>query len=108
LNFARDNEQRNGGGDRAAAVASFDWLAPLPVFTGIGVVFGYAPLGASGIVLKSEGALRDWAGRQRRSARGIAVVLVLGAPGCSSLPIIAIYSIAVFWMFRGKMCEGYR
>jgi hypothetical protein len=28
--------------------------------------------------------------------------------GLFVLPIIAIYSIAVFWMFRGKMREGYR
>jgi cytochrome bd-type quinol oxidase subunit 2 len=47
------NEQYAGG--------SFDWVAPLPVFCGIGLVFGYALLGASWIVLKTEGALRDWA-----------------------------------------------
>jgi cytochrome d ubiquinol oxidase subunit II len=28
--------------------------------------------------------------------------------GLFVLPIIAIYSIAAFWMFRGKMREGYR
>jgi cytochrome bd-type quinol oxidase subunit 2 len=28
--------------------------------------------------------------------------------GLFVLPIITIYSIAVFWMFRGKMREGYR
>ena len=40
---------------------SFDWLHPFAVLTGIGLVFGYALLGAGWIVLKSEGALRDWA-----------------------------------------------
>jgi cytochrome d ubiquinol oxidase subunit II len=41
-----------------------DWLAPLPVLTGVGLVLGYAFLGAGWIVLKSEGELREWA-RQR-------------------------------------------
>ena len=40
---------------------SFDWLHPFAVLTGIGLVFGYALLGAGWIVLKSDGALRDWA-----------------------------------------------
>jgi cytochrome d ubiquinol oxidase subunit II len=34
---------------------AFDWLAPLPVLTGIGLVLGYALLGAGWIVLKSDG-----------------------------------------------------
>ncbi|MCB1964543.1 MAG: cytochrome d ubiquinol oxidase subunit II, partial [Candidatus Accumulibacter sp.] len=40
---------------------SFDWLHPFAVLTGIGLVFGYALLGAGWLVLKSDGALRDWA-----------------------------------------------
>jgi cytochrome d ubiquinol oxidase subunit II len=41
----------------------FTWLAPLPVLTGIGLVLGYALLGASWVVLKCEGELREWARR---------------------------------------------
>lgn len=40
---------------------SFDWLHPFALLTGSGLVFGYALLGAGWVVLKSEGALRDWA-----------------------------------------------
>ena len=40
---------------------AFTWLHPFPVFTGIGLMLGYALLGACWIVLKTEGALRDWA-----------------------------------------------
>lgn len=40
---------------------SFGWLHPFPVLTGVGLVFGYALLGAGWLVLKSEGAMRDWA-----------------------------------------------
>jgi cytochrome bd ubiquinol oxidase subunit II len=47
------NGQYSGG--------AFDWLAPLPVLTGIGLVLGYALLGASWLVLKSDGELKEWA-----------------------------------------------
>jgi cytochrome d ubiquinol oxidase subunit II len=40
---------------------SLDWLHPFPLLTGVGLVLGYALLGAGWIVFKSEGALRDWA-----------------------------------------------
>jgi cytochrome bd ubiquinol oxidase subunit II len=43
------------------AGGSFDWLHPFAVFTGIGLVFGYALLGAGWMVVKSDGPLRDWA-----------------------------------------------
>jgi len=56
----------------------FEWLAPLPVFTGIGLVLGYALLGAGWLVLKSEGRLRDWAWpRVPRLAGAVLVVLAL-------------------------------
>jgi cytochrome d ubiquinol oxidase subunit II len=37
------------------------WLHPFPVLTGIGLVFGYALLGAGWLALKTDGALREWA-----------------------------------------------
>jgi cytochrome bd ubiquinol oxidase subunit II len=43
------------------AGSSWDWLHPFAVLTGIGLVFGYALLGAGWMVVKSEGTLRDWA-----------------------------------------------
>ena len=48
-----ENAQYSGG--------AFDWLHPFAVLTGIGLVLGYALLGAGWLVFKSEGALRDWA-----------------------------------------------
>jgi cytochrome d ubiquinol oxidase subunit II len=50
------NGQYSGG--------AFGWLAPFPMMTGIGLVLGYSLLGAGWLVLKSEGALRDWASRR--------------------------------------------
>ena len=40
------------------------WLSPFAVFCGIGLVFGYALLGATWLVHKTEGGLRDWAYRR--------------------------------------------
>jgi cytochrome d ubiquinol oxidase subunit II len=51
----------------------FDWLAPLPVLTGVGLVVGYALLAAGWLVMKSEGDLREWA-RQRIPSLSIAVL----------------------------------
>jgi cytochrome d ubiquinol oxidase subunit II len=44
--------------------SAWEWLAPLPILSGIGLVLGYALLGAGWLVLKSQGALRDWAYRR--------------------------------------------
>jgi cytochrome d ubiquinol oxidase subunit II len=63
-----ENNQFAGG--------AMDWLAPLPVLTGIGLVLGYALLGAAWLVLKSEGAFRDWA-RARIPWLALAVLVVL-------------------------------
>ena len=63
------NGQYSGG--------SFDWIAPLPILTGIGLVLGYALLGAGWLVLKSDDPrLRGWA-RERISVLLKAVVAVL-------------------------------
>ncbi|NEZ03741.1 cytochrome d ubiquinol oxidase subunit II [Wenzhouxiangella sp. XN201] len=42
---------------------AFDWLTPFTVMTGIGVVAGYALLGATWAILKTQGETRDWAYR---------------------------------------------
>jgi cytochrome d ubiquinol oxidase subunit II len=57
---------------------AFEWLAPLPVLTGIGLVLGYASLGAGWLVLKSEGDLREWARRRiPRLTLTLLVVLIV-------------------------------
>jgi cytochrome bd ubiquinol oxidase subunit II len=60
------------------AGGAFGWLHPFAILTGIGLVFGYALLGAGWLVLKNEGALRDWAYRRIRwLAAGVLIVLFL-------------------------------
>jgi len=59
------------------AGSPFEWLHPFAILTGIGLVLGYALLGAGWLVLKSEGVVRDWAFR-RVGWLAAAVLVVLG------------------------------
>lgn len=56
---------------------ALDWVHPFPIFTGIGMVLGYALLGAGWLVFKGEGALREWA-YARIPWLAVAVIVVLG------------------------------
>jgi cytochrome bd ubiquinol oxidase subunit II len=51
---------------RHFAGTSFDFATPFAFFTGLALVAGYGLLGASWLILKTEGDLQDWA---RRAAR---------------------------------------
>ena len=46
--------------------SSFACFTPFSLFTGIALLFGYGLLGAGWLVLKTEGALQQWARRQGR------------------------------------------
>jgi cytochrome d ubiquinol oxidase subunit II len=64
--------------DRQFAGTAFDWLAPFPLLTGIGLVLGYALLGGGWLVLKAEGEVRERALRLiPRLAATLLVVLAL-------------------------------
>jgi cytochrome d ubiquinol oxidase subunit II len=54
----------------------FGWLHPFAVLTGLGLVGGYALLGAGWLVLKNDGDLRDWA-RARIRWLAVAVLAIL-------------------------------
>ncbi len=43
---------------RAYSVGWLDWLTPFSVFTGLAVVVGYGLLGATWLILKTEGDLQ--------------------------------------------------
>jgi len=55
---------------RVFAGTSWDWIAPFPLLTGVGLLVGYSLLGATWLVMKTEGELQQW-------ARGIARWLLL-------------------------------
>ncbi len=50
---------------RSFAGGAFDWLNAYSVMTGVAVIFGYALLGATWIVMKTEGETREWARKKR-------------------------------------------
>jgi len=60
----RRDDPRHSRDGRPILRRRLEWLAPLPILSGIGLVLGYALLGAGWLVLKSQGALRDWAYRR--------------------------------------------
>ncbi len=60
------------------AGGSFEWVNGFSILCGVGLVVGYALLGASWLVLKTSGALRDWAyARVGWLLIGVLVFLVL-------------------------------
>ena len=48
---------------RVFSGTSFDWVQPFPLATGVGLLFGYSLLGATWLVMKTEGDLQQWARR---------------------------------------------
>jgi cytochrome bd ubiquinol oxidase subunit II len=59
--------------------SSFDCFTPFSIFTGVGLMTGYALLGAGWLVIKTEGALQDWAralGRRCLIGTTIAIIVV--------------------------------
>ena len=63
---------------RSYAGGSLGWLTPFAVLTGAGLVAGYGLLGACWLVLKTEGALQEWARRQaRRFTIGVAAFVAM-------------------------------
>jgi cytochrome d ubiquinol oxidase subunit II len=47
--------------DGAYAGGPFDWLTPFSLLTGVAVIAGYALLGATWLIWRTEGALQIWA-----------------------------------------------
>ena len=60
------------------AGSAFAWLTPFSVLCGAGLAIGYALLGAAWLVLKTDGALRDWAYRRLGwLLTGVLVILLI-------------------------------
>lgn len=62
---------------RAYAGADWDWLTPFSVITGVALVFGYALLGSTWLVLKTEGELQARAVRYARVAGGLTLLMIV-------------------------------
>jgi cytochrome d ubiquinol oxidase subunit II len=63
---------------RAYGGGSFDWVRPFPLLTGVGLLFGYALLGATWLVMKTEGDLQQWArARAMQSLYGVLAFIAM-------------------------------
>src|SRR5437588_9876897 len=49
---------------RFFAGGAFDWLTPFSALTALSLIMGYGLLGATWLIMKTEGMLQDWARRQ--------------------------------------------
>ena len=63
--------------DRAYAGGWWDWLTPFSIATGIAVIIGYTLLGATWLIVKTEGDLQEQAYRWARTA-GIGTMVMIG------------------------------
>lgn len=80
--------------DGQFAGGALDWLAPFPLLCGFALVAGYALLGATWLVMKTEGDLQLWA----RGRAEIALLLTLAALALVSLwTPLAVPRIAERW-----------
>ena len=63
-----------------------DWLTPFTVITGLGLVAGYALLGSTWLIMKTEGELQDWA--YKITPRLLAGLLSVFAIVCIYTPFV--------------------
>lgn len=78
--------------DRQFAGDMFDWLTPFSFAVGWALVWGYVLLGASWLIIKTEGALLHWA--RRVAAVAAVVVLVMMAMICIWVPVLGVPAAA--------------
>ena len=80
-----------------------DWLTPFSVLTGFGLVVGYALLGSTWLIMKTEGELQDWA--YKITPRLLAGLLAVFAIVCIYTPFVDPFvrtrwfdNISVLWV----------
>ena len=71
---------------RAYAGGWWDWLTPFSLLTGVALVVGYALLGATWLVMKTEGRLAEKAVRYSR-VTGIGTVIFIALISCATLSL---------------------
>jgi cytochrome d ubiquinol oxidase subunit II len=62
---------------RSFSGGAFDWLDTYSVMTGVALVFGYALLGATWLVMKTDGVTREWAKKSASYALGYVGLFLL-------------------------------
>ena len=79
---------------RSYAGGAFDWLNAYSVMTGMAVVFGYAMLGSTWLVMKTDGETRDWA--RKSASYTIGYVAIFLAIVSISMPLMS-EAIRLLW-----------
>ena len=70
---------------------TFFWLQPFPILTGVGLVLGYALLGAGWLVIKTSGPLQDWAySWLPKLVSGVLLIIVVAFVATLSVDIDAV------------------
>ena len=82
--------------DRAYAGSWWDWLTPYTLLTGIGVVAGYALLGACWLIWKLQGDVQERA--YRLAIRAAIATLVLMAA-------VSLYNLFLFDQYRARWLD---
>jgi cytochrome d ubiquinol oxidase subunit II len=82
--------------DRAYSGSWWDWLTPYTLLTGMGVVAGYALLGACWLIWKLEGEVQEKAYRLATRA-AIATLLLMAA--------VSAYNLALFEQYRHRWLD---
>lgn len=111
--------------DKVFVGGAFDWLTPFTVMTGLGLVAGYALLGTTWLIMKTEGETQSWAYRLTRPLL-ITVLVVFGLVSLWTplvddfvrerwfghitviwiLPALALFSAWLIWRAVGLRQEG--
>ncbi|WP_120634658.1 cytochrome d ubiquinol oxidase subunit II [Ruegeria sp. EL01] len=109
--------------DRAYAGGWFDWLTTFSILTGLAVVIGYALLGATWLVLKTEGDLQVqmrgyswWLGAMTLALIGLVSILTpfqdpvyfqrwFNLPGSLISMVVPLLMLALTWTFFAGLSE---
>ena len=101
---------------RAFSGTSFDWVRPFPLATGVGLLFGYTLLGATWVVMKTDGELQAWArGRATIALAGVLAFIAMvslwtplshpqvaqrwfSVPNIFYLAVVPLITAAIAWM----------
>lgn len=81
--------------DRAYSGGWFDWLSPFTLFAGIAVCIGYALLGATWLVMKTDGPLQA---RAYNYGRNSAILLILAIAAVSIYLVSSFENVADRWL----------
>ena len=109
---------------RQYAGTSWDWIEPFVLAVGVGLVFGYLLLGATWLVLKTEGPLQEWArGKARLGLFGVLAFIAMvsiwtplldariaerwfGWPNVAFLAPVPVVTAAIGWWLWRSLARG--